>query len=240
MVKKTFLIILFTLMGATVQSQVLLSLIFGDKLNSDGLEFGLTGGYNWSGIDDVGTKKLGKFNLGFYFDITLKNQWHLDTGVLVKSTLGTDKLTDDDLDFLEISKRPEDGSYSQELESFVVPILIKYVFKNKIHVEAGPQVGWVRKGAVVFNHKNSNEEVFVKVDNTEILNKIDAGLAFGAGYKLKDNAGMTVGIKYYIGLVDAYKTKSNTTNNSLFLSLNVPIGAKNKKKETEKTTTKEE
>ena len=72
--KKIYLIVSLLFVSATINSQVLLSLVFGDKLNSDGLEFGLEGGVNWSDVSELGTKSLANFNLGFYFDIRLKKQ----------------------------------------------------------------------------------------------------------------------------------------------------------------------
>ena len=45
---KSLVLILFLVCGFQAQSQILLSLLFGDKLNSDGLEFGLEGGFNWA------------------------------------------------------------------------------------------------------------------------------------------------------------------------------------------------
>jgi len=58
-----------------MQGQVLISLLFGDMLNSDGLEFGLEGGFNWSKVSGMETNSsLRTFNLGFYFDIRLKDQ----------------------------------------------------------------------------------------------------------------------------------------------------------------------
>lgn len=45
--------LLLMLLSAPLQSQVLLSLIFGDKLNSDGVEFGLEGGYNFSNVSNL-------------------------------------------------------------------------------------------------------------------------------------------------------------------------------------------
>ncbi|MGB5203900.1 MAG: hypothetical protein WBN63_06890 [Eudoraea sp.] len=52
------------------------------------MEFGLEEGYNWSDISDLKNgKSLSEFNPGFYFDIWLKNQWYLYTGVLVKGRM---------------------------------------------------------------------------------------------------------------------------------------------------------
>src|SRR5689334_4401771 len=74
----------------TGNSQVLISLVFGDKLNSGKVEFGLDGGLTLSDIGGIKeAKTLTGFNLGFYFDIKTKNPaWIINTGVLVKSPLG--------------------------------------------------------------------------------------------------------------------------------------------------------
>ena len=68
--------ILFT--GLSAQSQVLITLLFGDKLNTPELEFGLEGGVMWSKISEMDSQKyLVNWNLGFYFDILIKKQWFL-------------------------------------------------------------------------------------------------------------------------------------------------------------------
>ena len=36
---------------------------------------------------------------------------------------------------------------------------------------------------------------------------------------------MTLGVKYYHGLTNVYKGVSGTNNSSLFLKVNIPIGA---------------
>ena len=66
----------------SANSQIIISLLLGDKLNSESLEFGVEGGFarSWmTGIDH--TKGLGSLHLGFYFDFRLKNSWYLNTGV---------------------------------------------------------------------------------------------------------------------------------------------------------------
>src|SRR5215203_5296760 len=92
--KKYLLVCGLMLLGFASNSQILISILFGDKLNSGKIEFGLTGGANWSTIQNLeGANSLAGFNLGFYFDIKLKNpSWMLNTGVIVKSTMGADEL----------------------------------------------------------------------------------------------------------------------------------------------------
>ena len=80
MVKKILFITFFIGAILTAISQVLISIILGDKLNSNGLEFGLDGGLNFSHIGGMESKYMAtNLRLVFYFDILLKNQWNLPT-----------------------------------------------------------------------------------------------------------------------------------------------------------------
>jgi len=54
---------------------------------------------------------------------------------------------------------------------------------------------------------------------------LDAGMMVGFGYRLLKGTGMTLGLKYYYGFVDVYKDKAGSNNSSLFLKMNIPIGA---------------
>lgn len=218
------------LFGFTLHSQVLLSLLFGDKLNSDGLEFGLEGGFNYSNISELdANKRLSSFNLGFYFDFRLKNQWNIYTGVLVKAKLGDDRLSADDLNFLGITPYDAEGSYSQKINYFIVPALLKYNFENRMYLEFGPQFGLMYKSWVEFNSEQDNRNIKTKDFNKDKINRLDAGLTLGTGYKLMPDTGMTLGLKYYYGLTNVYKGVDGTNNSSIFLKLNVPIGANKKK-----------
>jgi len=231
--KKNIVLFIFLLIGLSSQSQVLISILLGDKLNSGGLEFGLEGGFNWSDISGLDAdKRLSTFNLGFYFDIRLKNQWNLYTGVLVKAKLGDNQLSPEDLVFLEITPNAEEnGDYSQVLNYFVVPALIKYNFKNRMYVEAGPQFGLMYKSWVEFESDLDTKTIKTKDYNKDKINRLDTGITFGTGYKLMPGTAMTLGIKYYYGFTNVYKGVSGSNNSSLFLKLNVPIGAGKKKEQ---------
>ena len=112
--KKYLLIFSLKIFGLTAHSQVLISILFGDKLNSEELEFGLEGGLNLTniaGFDD--TKSLSNFNLGYYFDIRIKNHWYFHTGMQVKSNFGMRNLSEDDLKFLETDTYNIEGKYTK-------------------------------------------------------------------------------------------------------------------------------
>ena len=169
--------------------------------------------------------------LGFFFDIKMKEQWYLNTGVLVKSELGLDNLTESDLDFLGATIYEAKGDYSQSLSYFLVPALARYKFKNNMYAEIGPQFGLLYKAHIQYDSDIDGIEIKAKEENRDMMNRFDMGIAAGAGYRLLKGLGWTVGLRYYYGFLDVYKEKSGTRNNSLFLKVNVPIGASQEKKD---------
>lgn len=239
MIKKTLL--LFLLLGSVypANSQVLISIILGDKLNSDGLEFGLDGGLNFSTISGLETSSVAtNFHLGFYFDIRVKNQWSINTGVLVKSSQGANKLSKNDVLELypELNMFVDSGSYAQSLGYFNVPIMVKYKFKNNFFMELGPQVSLLINARMGYKHEFDGIEIQSSIDNRNAFNRIDAGMVSGIGYKLRNGTGMNIGLKYYHGMVDISKTSNlNNQNRVLFLKVDIPIG-KDKVSKPENTT----
>jgi len=230
---RRFLVFIFILLiGYTAQSQVLIALLLGDKLNTGKIEFGLDGGFNYSTIGNMESNSWYRdFNLGFYFDIKMKNQWYLNTGVLVKSTLGLDQLSDEDLIFLGATTYDAKGDYSQRIGYFIVPALAKYKFDNHMYVELGPQFGLATKAYIQFDSDVDGNEARIRETNTDMINRFDMGVSAGAGYRLLKGLGWTIGVRYYYGFLDVYKDLSGSRNNSLFLKLNVPIGLSMEKKD---------
>ncbi len=230
--KKVFFLIFALFIGYTSQSQVLIALLLGDKLNSGKIEFGLDGGANFSTIGSMDSNSWSReYNLGFYFDFKMKNQWYLNTGVLVKSTLGLDKLTEKDLNFLGATTYGTDGDYRQRISYFIVPALAKYKFDNHIYVELGPQFGLARKAFIQFDSDIDGNETRIRETNTDMINRFDMGLAAGTGFRFLKGLGWTAGVRYYYGFIDVYKDLSGSKNSSLFLKVNFPIGLSADKKD---------
>ncbi len=233
------LIIAYCLMFVALssQSQILITLLLGDKLNSDKLEFGIEGGLNWASISSLETSTYQpNWNLGFYFNFKMNDAWYINTGVLVKSSLGVNKLTDSDLNKLGATIYHDqegsriNGNYSQKMNYFLVPVLAKYKFKNHIYLEMGPQFGLMYRSWIQFDSDLEGSDMIIKDYNKEKLNKIDAGAIIGAGYRLFKGTGWTIGVKYYYGFIDVYKNIAESNNSSVFVKLNIPVGAGVKKK----------
>ena len=228
---KIFIVVFFTIISFNVNSQVLISLLLGDKLNSGVIDFGLEGGANFSSIFNMDSKKYMKdWNLGFYFAIQLKNNWYISTGVLVKARMGAGFLTTKDLDML--GYKPLDslglteGNYNQKINYFNVPIMIRYKLNNGIYFEGGIQPSLKYKAWIEYREKVKHEkDIHIKDYNREIINPIDFGVIGGVGYRFKKRTGWTIGVKYYYGLTNVFKGIDGTRNNSIYLKVNVPIGA---------------
>ncbi|MBL0737524.1 PorT family protein [Flavobacterium sp. GN10] len=227
---KKILLIVFTFSCiSSAQSQVLISLIFGDKLNSEFLEFGLEGGANFSTISNMGSSALNPgFNLGFYFDLRSRKNpaWMINTGVIVKSPMGAKDIPVYSLNDENLDNTFAGGSVNREIRYFNVPILIKYQFKNNIYLKGGPQFGLLAKAFDEFKNEINKDDVVYKKNIRDQIHVIDAGLAFGAGYHMNVGHGLNITVQYYYGLVTVMKGDgpNNQYNRSLYVTAGIPIG----------------
>ena len=227
---KVFLIAMSFLFCTTASNaQVLISLIFGDELNTGNIEFGLDGGLNWTNINGIDQADyLMGWNLGFYFDIKLSDLWMLNTGVVVKGNMGAEdiavySLNDPELDNLFSNG----GSVTRKLNYFSVPIMIKYKFENNIYVKAGVQLGLMYNGYDTFiKSVNEEDDLQHEVNIKDQYHPLDAGLAFGLGYRLMGGNGMNIGLQYYYGLIDVRIDDSSASelNQAIYLNVGIPIG----------------
>lgn len=231
MIRKVILLCLVSLTCHQAKSQILISLLLGDKLNSDKLEFGLDGGINFATQTGLDQRKFSRnFNLGFYFDITLKQSWLLHTGVIVKSNLGAEDLETYTLSNPDLDNVFASGSVQRKLSYFNVPILLKRTFKNHFYLEAGPQVGLLYKAYDEFTSEVNGDEATYRNEIRRYFHPLDAGVTAGVGYRLMHGQGMNIGVRYYMGLVDVVinDDSKDVTNQSLYLTVGIPIGAEKK------------
>ena len=229
--KKTLLIVILLLCAQAANGQVLISLLFGDKLNSGKVEFGLDGGLTLTttqGAPQAGT--LTTWNLGFYFDIKLKDPaWMVHTGVIVKSTLGADHLPVYPLNDPELDAEFSGGSVTRKMSYFNVPIMIKYRTRSRIFVEGGVQLGLLYKGVDTFKAQVPDAgDLSYKLDIRDQYYRLDAGLIAGIGYRLMRGNGMNLGLRYYHGLADVLKDDAvpGHFNRAVYVTVGIPIGAK--------------
>jgi hypothetical protein len=228
--KKIFIIIIALILSYNAKGQVLISLLLGDILNTDKIEFGLDGGVNYANIANLeSSKALPLFNLGFYFDIKFNPNLMLHTGVIVKSTQGANKLDPYTLDNDSLNMIFSDGYVTRKINNFSVPILLKYRFAERFHIEAGPMLALRTTGNDEFrNTVYEKDDVTFKLDIKDNYKRIDAGIMVGAGIKIykKIPKSSQLGVRYYYGLVDPLINNTGKSQNysSLYLYFSIPIG----------------
>ncbi len=213
--------------GGAAHSQVLISLLFGDNLNTGKIEFGLEGGATFSTINGLeGAEYKSGFNLGFYFDIKMKRKWSLATGVMVKSPWGAKGLPVYSLGDAELDSVFVGGTVERRLNYFNVPIMAKYTF-GRVFAMAGPQLSVGYKGADLFTRDVKEEDdLTYRLENRSNYNAIDAGVVAAAGIHLQKGYGMNILVRYYQGLTEIRKDAVGDaqTNQGWHLLVGIPIG----------------
>jgi hypothetical protein len=219
----------------TSDAQVLIAALFGDKLNSGKIEFGLNGGFNRSWfLDRDDASGLNNFTLGFFFHVkmTESNKGFLSTGVHVKSNVGASGMPTYSIGDEEFDDVYADGELSTKLNVFYVPIMWQQRLGN-VYVEGGIQPGLRFKGFDYFNVDEYGGELEYKRDVRDDYTRFDFGMVGGLGYRMNPGPVSTsFGVNYYYGFVDVYKPDTyNLKNSSLYVYVRIPIGAGASKKE---------
>ena len=227
--KRALLLLIAFLMVSTIsKSQILISLVFGDKLNSDKIEYGMDGGFNWSNISDLVNSGLNMgLHLGFYFDIKIKEILFLHTGLILKSPMGAKRLESYTIGDPHLDSVLATATVIRDLRYFNVPILLKYRFLDQFYVEAGPQLGLLTKAYDNFSVDITDKsDVAFKNNVTDQYKRIDAGITVGLGYRLYKGHGVNLGVRYYYGMVDILKdnSESKQLNSSIYICAGIPIG----------------
>jgi hypothetical protein len=231
MKKVISLLVLLILFSSAAKSQVLISLLLGDKLNSPNLEFGLIGGMSASDLSNsnVGSQNLWKLHLGFYFDFKITDKLWFNPAVLVKVTPGmkyTNQRTNvsgiDELDSILVGATVE-----RRIGYFQVPLLLKYNFTPRFHLLLGPQAG-LRTNKASNNYSVDvidKDDLTYREDVSEEYKRLDFGIAGGFGFRIKPG-GMNLGARYYYGLTDILKDNpgAKLSNRNLYLYFTIPVG----------------
>ncbi|MDZ7606936.1 MAG: outer membrane beta-barrel protein [Cyclobacteriaceae bacterium] len=226
---------LLLLMSFTANSQVLISLLFGDALNSDKVEFGLTGGGNRSYIRTISDANgVNYFNLGFYFHINIEGSSYLSTGVQVKSSTGASGMATYPVGEDDIDNVFADGELTKKINYFYVPIMWHQRFNNRWFLEGGFQLGLRNKSKDIFTTDYNDDELTYTIDARDQYKRLDAGLIGGVGYKWKKELkSVSSGLNYYHGLMNVSNVDGVTVKNSgFYLYVRLPIGAGGNKKDT--------
>jgi hypothetical protein len=221
------------LLSTLASGQILISILLGDKLNSDKIEFGLDGGLASTtirGLDQAGRSRV--LHLGFYFDFKMTDQLLLHTGVIVKSTMGAGGLPSYPIGDVSLDPVLAPASVKRKINYFSVPVFIKVKLPHHFFVEGGPQVALQYNGSDEFiDSRYGRDDLLFRKNTKEEYTRLDAGVTAGLGYRLLKGTGISLGARYYHGLVDIVKNNPGDPqyNSSFYLYAGIPIGGVKKK-----------
>lgn len=224
---KYWLLTLLILTSFTLKAQVLISLLFGEALNTPRIEFGMTGGLNRAFLTDLsGSTGKNYFNLGFYFHINLKNNSFISTGVLVKSNVGATGMPVYSLGNADFDSVYQDGTLTKKISCFYVPIMFHQRFNNRWYIEAGPTAGLRTQAVDIFETTTLDGDLTYTKDVKDQYTRLDFGVTGGVGYKTKRILkSMAFGINYYYGFVNVSKVPDVAMkNSSVYFYMKIPIG----------------
>lgn len=208
------------------KAQVLISLIFGDKINSEKNYFGIHLNESFNSISNFqDTKSLATFNLGLFFSHRFDEKWMLNVEALPKYRKGAKNLEAYSLGSPELDESFADAKVSRTINYMGLPVTMRYFVATSWFVEAGPQLNMRLKARDIFEIEPDEDEAFYKNDVRDQVSKWDFGLVMGTGMFIGKDHAKAVGVRYHKGLSDVLPNLADKqTHGQWSLYLNLPIG----------------
>jgi hypothetical protein len=228
MMKKVAGILLLVCVCDALQAQVLIAIIFGDKLNTDKLEFGLVLSPGLMNITNMGGSYKTGLNLGLYFTYKVNDRWFLHPELIAKGSFGSEGVAPYPTGSDSLDRLFSGGSVTRRVQSFSMPLLVHYRVYKRWFAEAGVQTDLALKAKDEFMNPVGGNPLSYTTTVTSSFNRIDFGVTAGLVYKITSDRGMGMGIRYYYGLTDVLKDLSGVQMNSVWLvNVFIPIGSGN-------------
>ena len=207
-------------------AQVVIALLFGDKLNKGNLEFGLVLAGSITDITDIEAKGKPGFNLGIYLNFNPTKKIYIHLEGIAKGSFGAKDIApypigNDSLDALLST-----GTVLRKIQGFSMPVIVRYRITKLFSAELGVQPNMRLKAHDIFKSTvNDNDLEYTKNVKDEYT-WLDFGLNAGVFYKFRDDKkSMGIGIRYFHGVTDIYKTKAGTqANTAIMFNVTIPVG----------------
>ncbi len=231
--KKIIGAVLSLLVVQSVTAQVLLAILFGDKLNTEKLEFGIAVNPVFTNLTGVNGDYRTGLDLAIYFDIQIKTKFFIHVEGVAKGAFGEEKITTYHTGLDTVDILYANGNYERKIKAFSMPVLARYAINRKFFVDAGIRADWMLKTKDIFKTKLYDNDLEYTMNVSDQISKLDFGLTGGLHYKFGGPRTMGVGLRYFQGLTDVIKTTAGTQTNTAFeIVITIPIGGNSSLKNT--------
>lgn len=173
----TFIIIFSAILNLSAQNTTT------ERTSNAGLKFG----YNLAAVSFDGETETGQrhaFHVGLYGESFLSQNASLQIEFLYSQQ--------------GYELKDNSGTFTQKLDYINMPLLLKIYPSRNFFLEAGPQIG------LAISHKEEFDSSFGAFNTSQEFepNNFDWGANFGGGFKT--NSGISLGVRYHLGLGDIY------------------------------------
>jgi hypothetical protein len=231
--KKMFLLLLLAGFSKTINSQILIAVLFGDKLNSGKLQFGLMVSPSFTNITNIESEYRPALNLALFFNVRPDRKFFLHMELIAKSSFGGKNIApyslgNDSLDNFFLS-----GSVERIIKTAGVTLLGRYTISPHFFIDAGVQPDLLfKKGKDIFQSDFNGNELQYTQKLEDRFTRLDFQVAGGLFYKFKANKNsMGIGVRYVYGLTDIDKIAiGNQVNTTWQINIAIPVGATPKEK----------
>ena len=144
---KKLLLILVLAVGFVprADAQVLIALLFGDKLQTETFEFGIRAGVNGTSFTTLeGVSMKPGLAIGMYGTKFLSDRFAIQPEASFLAPRGAQDMPRRLSEALYIDSLLSDASTTRSLAYVEIPILARYYLTHNISIGAGPQIGWLR------------------------------------------------------------------------------------------------
>lgn len=225
--KRVFISLLGLLIVTSAQSQIIVALLFGDKLNTGKMEFGLVAAPVLTNLTNTDGQTRSGFNLGLYFNIRPDKKFFVHLELTAKGSLGAKNIApyptgNDSLDNLF-----KDGSVERIIKAFNVTLMGRYTLSQHFYLDAGIQPDLMFKPKDIFKSTVNDNDLEYSVKLNDQITRLDFCVAGGLFYRFRpDRRSMGVGIRYVYGLTDINKMQAGTQANTAWMAtITIPVGA---------------
>lgn len=224
--KYFYLFLFFFFVNQCLQAQVIMSLLFGDKLNNESNLFGLHLDYSSNSFSNFKpSNALNSFNLGLNFTHRFEGKIEMNVGMLAKYRRGATGLPAYELEESSLNSIYADTEVERRINYLSMPVTFRYRTEKGLFAELGPQVSYHLKAIDRFEADTSDGLLELDVDVRDQIRKVDLSAVFGIGSYFGKDKVNAIGIRHHAGLTDILKEVSGKQHYSQWaLYANLPIG----------------
>lgn len=234
MKKLVVIILLAVCFAPAAQGQVLMALLFGDKLNSERLSFGLNLGMNSTILTNIDEAKFDhNFTLGLYFDIKLKKNpaWSIHPGVDIKNNFGARHIFPYEVGDPSLDTLLSQSLVTRKFNMIYTFATMRYTTRCGFGFEGGTQIGLLVKAFDHFERSKiagSNDKFTYSIKNPKKYQRIDVAFRGGVFYKIPKGRGVFINLNCQYGMIDMPKNNTGDPMRNLGIqwAVSIPVGVK--------------